>query len=192
MAEQKWRPWLQVWSAWLLVASPGICSSFSGVVLTDGGSRVPGATVRWNNPAVCTPSFPHGTPVCAPPTITGSTKTGSDGSFAALNLSADSYTVCASPPAGAYFLDSCAWPVTGSVSLVKLGENEDRTGVQILLRSASRVLITVRDPQNAIVAATTSFGIPVSSTNFFKPGCVVGMAVIMEQTTTAPGVPGHA
>jgi len=60
------------------------------------------------------------------------------------------------------------------VSLVKLGENEDRTGVQILLRSASRVLITVRDPQNAIVAATTSFGIPVSSTNFFKPGCVVG------------------
>ena len=38
MAGQKWRPWLQVWSSWLLVASPGICSSFSGVVLTDGGN----------------------------------------------------------------------------------------------------------------------------------------------------------
>src|SRR4051812_28084332 len=114
MAGQKLRSWLLVWSAWLLVGAPGICSSFRGVVLTDGGSPAPGAIVRWNNQAVCTPSSPHGTLVCAPPTITGSAKTGSDGSFAALNLSADSYTVCASPPAGAYQLDSCAWALPGS------------------------------------------------------------------------------
>ncbi len=91
-----------------------------------------------------------------------------------MNLAADSYTVCASAPAGTYYLDSCAWPVAGSVSSVKLAENENRTGVQMLLRSATLVVITVRDPQNAIVAATTSLGIPASTTNFFLPGCVVG------------------
>ena len=160
--QSRWRPWLQVWSAWLLVVAPGICSSFSGVVLTDGGSPVPGATVRWNNQAVCTGSYPHGTPVCAPPTIIGSTKTASDGSFAALNLPADSYTVCASAPAETYYLDSCAWPVTGSVSLVKLGENEDRPGIQILLRSASLVVVTVKDPLNAL------------SKSFFSCGAIVG------------------
>src|ERR1017187_3327477 len=88
---------LRVCYALLIVAAPGICASFNGLVLTDGGSPVSGATVRWNNQAVCTPSYPHGTPVCAPPTITGSAKTGSDGSFAVLNLPADTYAVCAAP-----------------------------------------------------------------------------------------------
>lgn len=75
------RACLQVWSAWFIVVAPGICSSFSAVALTDGGSPVSTATVRWNNQAVRVPSFPHETPVCSPPTVTGSAKTASDRSF---------------------------------------------------------------------------------------------------------------
>ena len=157
----KWRSCLQAWSVCLIVAAPGICASFTGVVLTDGGGPVSGATVRWNNQSVCTPSFPHGTPVCAPPTVIGSTKTASDGSFAALNLLADTYTVCATPAEG-YLLDSCEWPVPGSSTGVKLMDNEDLTGTQILLRSGSLVVITVKDPLNAL---------PKS---FFGCGAVVG------------------
>ena len=171
---RKWRPYLQVWSAWLLVVSPGICSSFSGVVLTDGGSPVSGATVYWNNQPVCVPSYPHGTPICSGPTVTGSTKTASDGSFAAGNIPADTYTVCAGPPAGYQLLPSCDWPAPGSTASVKLADNEDRTGIQIILQSGSLVVITVRDPQNAIVTATTNLGGPASTTNFFGPGCIVG------------------
>ena len=157
----KWRLRLQVCSAWLIVAAPGICASFSGVVLTDGGSPVSAATVRWNNQAVCVPTPPHGTPACAPPTIIGSAKTGSDGSFAALNLPADTYTVCAAP-GGGYLLDSCEWPAPGSTSSVKLADNEDRTGIQIILRSGSLVVIRVKDPLNA------------TSRSFFLPGVIVG------------------
>lgn len=145
-----------------MVVAPGICSSFSGVVVTDGGSPVSGATVRWNNQAVCVPSYPHGTPVCSPPTVTGSTKTASDGSFAAGNIPADTYTVCADPPAGYQLLPSCEWPAPGSTSSVKLADNEDRTGIQIILRSGSLVVITVKDPLKA------------TSTNFFLPGVIVG------------------
>jgi uncharacterized protein (TIGR03437 family) len=152
---------LQVCSAWLIVAAPGICASFSGVVLTDGGSPVSAATVRWNNQAVCVPTPPHGTPACAPPTIIGSAKTSSDGSFAALNLPADTYTVCAAP-GGGYLLDSCEWPSPGSTSSVKLADNEDRTGIQIILRSGSLIVIRVMDPLNA------------TSSNFFLPGVIVG------------------
>ncbi len=158
-----WRSCLQVWGAWLMVAAPGICSSFSGVVLTDGGSPVSGATVRWANQGVCVPSSPHGTPVCYPSTVAGSTKTAPDGIFAARNIPADTYTVCVDPPAGYQLLSSCEWPAPGSASAtVKLTENEDRTGLQIILRSASLVVITVKDPMNA------------TSMSFFLPGVIVG------------------
>lgn len=172
----KWRSWYRAWIAWLILATPGLCSSFSGVVVSDTGSPVAGATVSWSNQAVCVPSYPHGTPVCSGPTIAGSTKTASDGSFAALNLAADTYTICAGPPAlpTGYLLDSCTWPVAGAPGLVTLAENEAKSGLQIILRSGSLVVIAVSDPQNAIVTATTSFGLPASMTNFFRPGCVVG------------------
>jgi uncharacterized protein (TIGR03437 family) len=52
--------------------------------------------------------------------------------------------------------------VTGSVTFVKLGENEDRPGIQILLRSASLVVVTVKDPLNAL------------SKSFFSCGAIVG------------------
>ena len=39
--------------------------------------------------------------------------------FAALDLPADTYTVCATPAEG-YLLDSCEWPVPGSATGVKL------------------------------------------------------------------------
>ena len=152
---------LQICSAWLMVTAPGICASFSGVVRTEDGSPVSPATVRWNNQAVCVPTPPHGTPACAPPTIIGSAKTGSDGRFAALNLPADTYTVCATP-GGGYLLDSCEWPAPGSTSSVKLADNEDRTGIPIILRSGSLVVIRVKDPLNA------------TSRNFFLPGVIAG------------------
>ena len=160
----RWRPGYQAWIAWLILATPGLCSSFSGIVATDAGGPVAGATVRWSNQAICVPSFPHGTPVCSPPTITGSTKTASDGSFAALNIAADTYTICAGPPAlpTGYLLDSCEWPLAGNPGLITLTENEDQSGLQIILRSGSLVAITIRDPTNSL------------STNFFLPSCVVG------------------
>lgn len=157
--ELRWRSCLQVWSAWLVVAAPGICSSFSGVALTDGGSPVSGATVYWNNQGVCVPSPPFGTPVCSPPTVSGSTETGSDGSFAARDLPADTYTVCVYPPAGSQFLPPCEW---GAAVVITLAENEDRIGIQVILRSGSLVVITVKDPMNA------------ASTSFFLPSVIVG------------------
>jgi len=187
--EPRWTPWLLVWSAWLLVAAPGICSSFSGVVLTDGGSPVAGAFVYWNNLPVCTPSRPIGTPSCSLPTVTGSTKTAPDGSFAALNLPADSYTVCASPPTGAYQLNSCAWPVTGSISSVKLAENEDRTGVQILLRSGSLVVITVKDPLNALLKSFLLCGAVVGTGGYY--GAAYDPIRHAYTTLIPRGIPAH-
>src|SRR5262249_30561281 len=89
-----------------------------------------------------------------------------DGSFAALNLSADSYTFCASPPAGAYYLNSC---LSGSEHLIKLGENEDRTDVKILLRSASLVVITVKDPLNALSKSSFSCSVVGSGIYYAAP-----------------------
>ena len=126
-----------------------------GVVLTDGGSPVSAATVRWNNQAVCVPTPPHGTPACAPPTIIGSARTGPDQAFRA-DLPADTYTVCATP-GGGYLLDSCEWPAPGSTSSVKLADSEDRTGIQIILRSGSLVVIRVKDPLNATSRSFSSF-----------------------------------
>ena len=63
---------------------------------------------------------------------------------------------------GTYLLGSCAWPVSGSISSVKLADNEDRAGVQILLQSGSLVVITVKDPLNGL------------SLSFFSCGAVVG------------------
>src|SRR5262249_25578012 len=88
-------------------------------------------------------------------TITGSTKTSGDGSFAALNLSADTYTVCA-VPGREYLFGSC------NSSSVKLADQEYRTGIQIVLPRGSLVVITVKDPFKAI------------PTNFFLPGVIVG------------------
>jgi uncharacterized protein (TIGR03437 family) len=164
----RWGSWLRVWSAWLLVAAPGICSSFSGVVLTDVGSPVPGATVIWNNQGVCTLD-PDGSPNCSPPTVSGSTTTGSDGSFAALNLPAGTYSLCTYPNGG-NLLDSCTWPVAGSTSTVTLANNQDLTGLLIFLQSGSLVVITVRDPLNAL------------STNFFLPSVVVGTGAFYRAT----------
>ena len=59
-------------------------------------------------------------------------------------------------------LDSCEWPAPGSTSSVKLADNEDRTGIQIILRSGSLVVIRVKDPLNA------------TSRGFFLPGVIVG------------------
>jgi hypothetical protein len=156
-----WRASLQVCGAWFMLTAPGMCSSFSGVVLTDNGSPLPGATVTWMNQGVCVPSVPHGTPVCYPPTVSGSTKTDSNGSFSADNLPPDTYTVCAYPPPG-YQLDSCGWPAPGSISQITLAQNEDRTGVDITLLTGSLVVLTVNDPLNA------------TSTSFFLPGVIVG------------------
>src|SRR5439155_26351418 len=116
-----------------------------------------------NNQFVCVPSILHGTPVCSPPTVSGGTKTGADGSFAARNLSADTYTVCVDPPAPFPLPPSCEWPAPGSASpTFKLTENEDRTRLQIVLRSGSLVVITVKDPMSA------------TATSFFLPGVIVG------------------
>lgn len=144
------------------MAAPGICSSFSGVVLTDVGSPVPGATVIWNNQGVCTVD-PDGAPDCSPPTVTGSATTGPDGGFAAVNLPADTYIVCASPPSGGNLLGSCAPAVT-------LANNQDLTGLLIFLQSGSLVVITVRDPLNAL------------SANFFLPSVLVGTGAFYRAT----------
>jgi len=123
------------------------------VVLTDVGSPVQAATVAWNNQGVCTPDEPDGTPICAPPTVTGSTTTGPDGSFAALNLSADTDSLCAYVTGG-NLLGSCT-------PNFEFTNNEALTGLLIFLQSGSLVVITVRDPLNAL------------STDFFGPSIVV-------------------
>ena len=159
-----WRSCLRVWTAWLIMATPGICSSFSGVVLTDGGRPVSGATVSWNNEGVCVPTPPHGTPRCYPSTVAGVTRTGSDGSFA-----------CAQSPRG-HVHRLCESPRRASTSfLVRMGGPRQRPGknqadgkrgpglaCESSCKAQSLVVITVDDPTNAL------------STSFFLPGVVVG------------------
>lgn len=95
-----------------------------------------------------------------PPTVSGATSTASDGTFSALNLPADTYTVCVDPPSGSQFLPSCGgWSFTPAITLAN-GEN--RTGLQILLLTGSLVVLTVHDPLNAL------------SQSFFLPGVVSG------------------
>ena len=145
-----WRLCLPLCGAWLLAGLPAKGSSFRGVVLTESGNPISAATVRWSGKPVCVPSYPHGTPICAGPRVTGFTRTASDGTFAAENLPADTYTLCVSPPDASRLLSSCEY---APIRTIELGENEERANVQIVLRSGSLVVLTVKDPLNATAAS---------------------------------------
>jgi uncharacterized protein (TIGR03437 family) len=152
-----------IFIAWLLVAAPAICASFSGIVFTDSGTPVSGVTVRWSNQSQCVPTPPHGTPQCYGPTITGSAITASDGSFAASNLPAETYFVCAYPVRENQ-LSSCDWLGFGETgpARVTLTDNQNLNGLKYVLRSGSRLVMRVEDPRNAV------------ATSVFLPGVVVG------------------
>lgn len=142
---------LLAWSAWIVTPAPSVCSSLSAVVMTEGGGVVPGATILWNGRSVCVPSPPHGTPICVGSTVRGSSKTASDGSFTIKDLLADTYTVCVYPPDGWLLLSSCEWSSHGGApAIFQLGEKEELSGIRIVLRSGSRVALTVEDPMKTL------------------------------------------
>jgi len=77
--------------------------------------------------------------------------TASDGSFAIKDLPSGTYTVCVYPPAGWLVLSSCEWLAHGGLPTIhQLGENQEISGIRIVLRSGSRVAITVEDPMKAL------------------------------------------
>lgn len=158
-----WRCCIMLWSAWMVEVS-GFCSSIRGVVMTDGGSAVAGANVSWQNRGVCAPSPPQGTMKCRPPTVTGYTKSANDGNFVIPNLPADTYLVCVYPPAGSLLLSSCAF---NPVTVIELGEGEDRAGVRMELRSGSRVVIAVSDPAGAVSTTLFRTGVAIKEGSYY-------------------------
>lgn len=159
----KWPLCGLIWGVLLICAADaGFCASFSGIVVTDSEAAVPGATVQWQNHGVCVSrGDPDGSVVCYPPTVSGSATTALDGSFAANNLPADTYSICVNPVA-ANQLPPCEWPGDTGPTSITLTANQNVTGLTLILRTGSLVAITVNDPQNAL------------SKNFFSTGVIVG------------------
>src|SRR5437899_901616 len=79
-----------------IAGGPASAASLGGIVVSDSGEPVAGATFSYHGGAVCF-STPSGGLSCFPPKVYASTKTNGDGRFLTPDLPADTYEFCVQP-----------------------------------------------------------------------------------------------
>jgi len=157
--------------------------SFSGTVVDGNGQPVSGAIVTYNNVPPCT-SSPSGGPICQPP-LSSSATSAADGTFSAANLRAGWFYVCARAVT-AYQLASCDWLGYGNTGpqSVTVPAGGQAAGIQLILRSGTQLLFTVRDDRGLI--PYVGFIINVSTNSFFVNAAFDSMLEAYKATVPNP------